>query len=49
MVRVSGAVPLPIELPAEMVAVVVPAWVGVPEMSPVLALMLKPAGRLTAA
>ena len=44
MVRVSVALPVPPALVALMVTVYVPAVVGVPEISPVLVLTVKPAG-----
>jgi hypothetical protein len=42
---VSVAVPVPPELVALMVAVEFPAVVGVPEIRPVVAFTLKPAGK----
>ena len=42
---VSVAVPVPAELVALMVTVEFPAVVGVPEINPVVAFTLKPAGR----
>ena len=44
MVRVSVALPVPPALVALMVTLYVPAVVGVPEISPVLVLTVKPAG-----
>ena len=46
---VSAAVPVPPELVALMVTVEFPAVVGVPEINPVVALTLKPAGNPDAA
>ena len=44
MVNVSVALPVPPALVALMVTLYVPAVVGVPEISPVLVLTVKPAG-----
>jgi hypothetical protein len=49
MVMASVAVPVPVVLVAERVALVVPAAVGVPEMRPVALLTESPVGRLAAA
>ena len=48
-VRVSILVPVPPVLMAEMVTDLVPAVVGVPEMSPLVVFTLRPAGRSVAA
>jgi hypothetical protein len=48
MVKLMVPVPVPPALVAEMFAVKEPAVVGVPVMRPLLALMVKPAGRLLA-
>ena len=45
-VKVSVNVPVPPALLAESVIVVVPAVVGVPEITPVFCLILNPVGRL---
>ena len=45
MVRVSVALPVPPEFDAEIVALKVPAPVGVPEIRPVAVLTLKPDGK----
>ena len=47
-VKVRVKLPVPPSLLAERVIVLVPAVVGVPEMTPVVELRLKPAGRLAA-
>ena len=49
IVMESVALPLPEELEAETVELVVPAEAGVPETRPVEVLMERPAGRLVAA
>ena len=48
-VRVSDWFPVPVTLLALIVMVLLPTVVGVPEMTPVSGLMLKPAGRSVAA
>ena len=48
-VKVSVLVPVPPPLMAEMVTDLVPAAVGVPEMSPLVVFTLRPAGRPVAA
>ena len=49
MVMESVAVPVPVVLVAERLALVVPAAVGVPEMRPVVVFTDNPPGRLAAA
>ena len=48
-VKVSVLIPVPPPLMAEMVTDLVPAAVGVPEMSPLVVFTLRPAGRPVAA
>ena len=48
-VRVSDWFPVPVTLLALIVMLLLPTVVGVPEMTPVSGLMLKPAGRPVAA
>ena len=48
-VKVSVLVPVPPALMAEIVTDLVPAAVGVPEMSPLVVFTLRPAGRPVAA
>ena len=48
-VKVSVLVPVPPVLMAEMVTDLVPAAVGVPEMSPLVVFTLRPVGRPVAA
>ena len=47
-VRTNVSVSVPPELEAVMVTLLVPAVVGVPEMTPVVGLFVRPAGRLLA-
>ena len=48
VVSVKTAVPVPLEFIAPIVTLLIPAIVGVPEITPVVVFTLSPAGRLVA-